>query len=296
METYGNDIEIQQGENFNMDVVLSASQIEYIPYLVSSQRKNPHFIVTVASTKYEKNMRYVRSWWNDPLNPQVIDVDGVMIVQALETFFQTTPIYLGELSSNPQIADIQKANSDESITHRYMYQYTLSSDRFDEKLGHKPYRYAFLDYTTETTGIKYVNPDPETGEDKNHNYTCKVVQNFASDITRHWGAQNYMYEITLVCGNTPKEVILECYNKYGLTHPDFPMPRKEDGTLYTADEQWGEQEDQYIAAAYKYIKRQWPNYLQPDIDEDSKLYYIDHPETIVPPSKLTVNNNLRQMI
>ena len=87
METFGNDIEIQQGENFNMDIVLSASNQEYIPFIVSSERKNPYFIVTVASTKYEKNMRYVDSWWNDPLS-----------IQKLETFIQTTPFSLGWLS------------------------------------------------------------------------------------------------------------------------------------------------------------------------------------------------------
>lgn len=296
METFGNDIEIQQGEYFNMDVVLSASNQEYIPFLVSSDRANPYFVITVASTKYEKNMRYVKSWWDDPLNPTNIIENGKTIVQKLETFIQTVPFSLGELSSNPTEQSIQTANPSESIDTRYFYQYTLSSDSFDTRIGHKPYRYAFLDYSSGTTTLKLVNPDIETGEDKNNNYTCKIVQNFSSDITRLWGAQNYMYQITLVSGKTNKEVILQTYDKYGITHPDFPIPRKEDGTLYGADEKWGADEDEWIEAAYKYIKRQWPTLLQPDIDADSKLYYIEEPETIVPPSKLTVNNNLRQMI
>ena len=288
METFGNDIEIQQGENFNMDVVLSASNVEYIPFLISSQRVNPYFVVTVASTKYEKNMRYVDSWWNNPLD-----------TQKLETFIQTTPFYLSKSNgwtADPTEAEIRKANPDESAEHRYFYQYERSSDSYDEKLGHKPYRYCFIDYSSGVNVVKYVVPDPDTGEDKLNNYTCKVVQNFSSDITRLWGAQNYMYQITLLSGKTNKEVILQIYNEYGTTHPDFPIARKEDGSLYTPDEQWGEQEYMWIAAAYKYIKKQWPNLLQPDIDVDSPLYYIETPETIVPPSKLTVNNNLRQMI
>lgn len=291
METFGNDIEIQQGENFNMDVILSASTQEYIPFLVSSRRPNPHFIVTVASTKYEKNMRYVDSWWDDPIK-----------MQSLETFFQTTPFWLDsptgerEWDHDPRIEEIQQANPNETINTRYFYQYILESDEFDERLGHKPYRYVFLDYVGGNTILKYVNPDVETGEDKNHNYACKVIQNFSSNITRLWGAQNYMYQITLVSGKTNKQVILEAYDTYGLTHPDFPIPRKEDGSLYAADETWGPQESEYIEACYKYIKRQWPNYLQPDIDADSPLYYIENPEPVVPPSKLTVNNNLRQMI
>ena len=275
METYGNDIEIQQGENFNMDVILTASNLEYIPFIVSSERKNPYFVITIASTKYEKNMRYVDSWWND-----------LLTTEALPTFYQTTPVYLGELETTPSTVDDIKRilpNINESSTIRYLYQYTLTSDSFDEEVGHKPYHYVYFDYTSGITTARY-------------DYECRVIQNFKSDITRLWGAQNYMYQITLVSGKTNKEVILDIYKEYGTTHPDFPIPKKEDGTLYTAYEQWGDQENEYIAAAYKYIKRQWPSLLQPDIDEDSPLYYIDNPETIVPPSKLTVNNNLRQMI
>lgn len=288
METFGNDIEIQQGEDFNMDVVLSASNVEYIPFLISSKRANPYFVVTVASTKYEKNMRYVQSWWNNPLD-----------TQKLETFIQTTPFYLSKYNgwnADPTEADIRKANPDESAENRYFYQYERSSDSYDEKLGHRPYRYCFIDYSSGTNVVKYVVPDPDTGEDKLNNYTCKVVQNFSSDITRRWGAQNYMYQITLLEGKTNKEVILQIYDKFGETHPDFPIARKEDGSLYGPNEKWGSQECKWIAAAYKYIKKQWPNLLQPDIDVDSPLYYIEIPETIVPPSKLTVNNNLRQMI
>lgn len=288
METFGNDIEIQQGENFNMDVVLSASNVEYIPFLISSQRVNPYFVVTVASTKYEKNMRYVDSWWNNPLS-----------TQKLETFIQTTPFYLYKYDgwkADPTEAEIRAANPDESAEHRYFYQYERSSDHYDEKLGHKPYRYCFIDYSSGTNIVKYVLPDPDTGEDKLKNYTCKIVQNFSSDITRLWGAQNYMYQITLVSGKTNKEVIRQVYDEFGATHPDFPIARKEDGSLYSPNEQWGDQEYMWIEAAYKYIKKQWPNLLQPDIDVDSPLYYIETPEVIVPPSKLTVNNNLRQMI
>lgn len=274
MEIFGNDIEIQQGENFNMDILLSASNLEYIPYIVSSEREHPYFVITIASTKYEKNMRYVDSWWNDPLT-----------TEKLPTFFQTKPVYLGELASRPSVIEDVSGYTDieESSTTRYLYQYTLQSDSEITELGHKPYYYMYFDYSTGITKAVY-------------DYECRIRQNFSSDITRLWGSQNYMYQITLVSGRTAKDIILQIYNEYGATHLDFPIPRKENGELYTADEQWGDEELIYIEAAYNYIKRQWPNLLQPDIDVDSPLYYIEAPETITPPSKLTVNNNLRQMI
>ena len=273
METFNNDIEIQQGENFNMDVLLSASNLEYIPFIISSQRKNPFFVITIASTKYEKNMRYVHSWWNDIVNGE----------HPIPTFYQTTPIDLGELVAAPITPEFAVQDDNEHGI-RYLYQYTLESEAIDEKVGHKPYHYIYVDYST---GISVIHND---------DYECKIIQNFSSDITRLWSAQNYMYQITLLDGKTNKEVILATYEKYGLTHPDFPIPRKPNGELYSADEQWGESEQEYIKSAYSYIKRQWPNLLQPDIDADSPLYYINSPETIISPSKLTVNNNLRQMI
>ena len=51
METFGNEIKVQQGEDFNIDILLSSNQIEYIPYIISNERKNPFFVVTVASTR-----------------------------------------------------------------------------------------------------------------------------------------------------------------------------------------------------------------------------------------------------
>lgn len=271
METFGNDIEIQQGEEFNMDVLVSASNVEYIPYLVSSERQNPYFVITIASTKYEKNMRYVDSWWNN-----------ILTIEKLPTFIQTTPFYIGERATAPQT--VQDVNNNlETKDTRYLYQYTLQSEEIDEELGHKPYHYVYFDYTSGTTQARY-------------DYECRIRQVFKTDITSKWGSQNYMYQITLVGGKTPKEVILNCYNEYGLNHPDFPILRKDNGELYNADESWGEEETTYIEAAYKYIKKQWPNYLQPDIDIDSELYFIDTPEVIIQPTKLTVNNNLRQII
>ena len=88
MEMYGNEIKVQQGEDFNLDILLSASQTEYIPFIISSQRNNPFFVITVASTKYEKNLRYVKSWWND------ISSDST-----IPRFFQTVPQDYGELDN-----------------------------------------------------------------------------------------------------------------------------------------------------------------------------------------------------
>ena len=57
MQSYENERVIQQGEDWNIDILLSQSEQEYIPYIVSIQREHPHFVLTVASTKFEKVLK-----------------------------------------------------------------------------------------------------------------------------------------------------------------------------------------------------------------------------------------------
>ncbi len=87
MESFLNERRVQQGEDWNLDIQLSQSQTEYIPFIVG-KRENPHWVITVASTKFEKNNRYVESWW-------------LALGGATPMFKQTTPQYIGELTKAP---------------------------------------------------------------------------------------------------------------------------------------------------------------------------------------------------
>lgn len=246
MESFGHERRVRQGEDWNLDITLSASNREYIPFIVSSQRNNPFFVVTIASTKYEKNFRYVRSWWNS--------VDNLNI----PTFYQTTPRYYGELSELPTDPS---AIEGESAETRYLYQYTLASDAIDITVGHKPYYYFYFDYSGETP----VRID---------NYSCRLRFNFPSSVTAEWTGQNYLYQITLVSGQLMQDRLNEIYDFYKPV--DWPKDN--------------------IEAQYKYVKIQYPKELQPDIDIDSPLGYIEIPEPILQPTKLEVFNNLRTLI
>ena len=97
MKSFGNEKRVQQGEDWNLDLLVSARSDEYIPYLISSELANPFFVVTVGSTKYDKNERYVKSWWNSIKNSKI------------PTFYDTNPIYCGEL---PETSDTYRANTD----------------------------------------------------------------------------------------------------------------------------------------------------------------------------------------
>ena len=245
MESFGNERQVHQGEDWNLDIRLSASAREYIPFIISSQRNHPFFVVTVASTKYEKNFRYVRSWWNS--------VDNLNI----PTFYQTTPRYYGEIEELPTNPITIEGESAET---RYLYQYTLASEQIDITVGHKPYHYFYFDYSGES-------PIRIDG------YECHIRFNFPSSITAEWTGQNYLYQITLVSGQLMEDRLKEIRNYYKPVN--WPTT---------------------IEAQYKYVKLHYPNELQPDIDVDSPLGYIEQPEPILPPTKLEVFNNLRTLI
>lgn len=262
METFGNEVRIQQGEDWNLDVLLSSNSQEYIPFIVSNQRKNPFFVVTVASTKYEKNLRYVASWWND------LSGNAASGQEPIPTFYQTVPQWyqevasINDLPSLPPIIDTT-TNARETANTRLLYQYTLSTDSIDPETGHKPYYYFYFDYNEAGTVVSRVDY-----------YECRIRFNFRSVETANWVSQNYLYQITLVSGDLMAKVLNDIALAHGMPE-DWPTA---------------------IAAQYNYVKVQWPTALQPDIDVTSPLGRIETPQVILSPTKLEVSNNLRKLI
>ena len=51
-----------------------------------------------------------------------------------------------------------------------------------------------------------------------------------------------------------------------------------------------------VEEQYYYVKANWPDALQPDIDVDSPLGSIEFTEPILRPTKLEVFNNIRKLI
>lgn len=182
MESFGNERKVQQGEDWNLDITLSSDNQEYIPYIISNERNNPHFVVTVASTKYEKNLRYVKSWWN-----ALVDIKG----EKIPTFYQTVPYYIREYADIEALPENPDITLESGIKDRLLYQYTLLNEEIDDELGHRPYHYYYFDY------------DPtDSFATRQDEYECTLRFNFVTRETANWESQNYMYQITLVSGPT----------------------------------------------------------------------------------------------
>lgn len=283
MQSYENERVIQQGEDWNIDVKLSQSVQDYIPYIVSSEREHPHFVLTVASTKFEKNHRYVESWWQE-------------IPDSQPRFKQTVPFFVGDFTADPTSFEdlIAKATAyDDKIgpdvaddtAYERLYQYTVKGSEF---------KYC---YTTDGTNIVL-------------GYELRMRFNILSHIpgleglqggTANWNSQEYMYQITLVSGQLMEDTLISLITstKYSNLNWRSDLPKKSD---YATTEE-------YIAALknmlknelvrkdiFNFVKQHIPDFFQKDIDWNSNLGQIWSPIPILKPTRLRVDSNLRVLI
>lgn len=284
MESFGMERRVQQGEDWNLDVEITADEYGQVPYIITNNRINPFFVITVASTKFEKNLRYVKSWWNK-------------VDDSIPRFYSTNPISYGELHDvdidgtllvadyhdllpdEPSTTDTDPTYGDEA--HPCLYQYTVESEAEDPRYGHKPYHYFYFKYGTTTSRID--------------EYYCFIRQNFLSKETAEWASQNYLYQITLVDG----ELMYNSLNAIYAAHFNeldpkslADWPKDAQGNVETTEDT----DFEVVEARYNYIKTRWPNEFQPDIEASSPLGRIEVPVPILRPTKLEVFNNLRTLI
>lgn len=287
MQSYENERVIQQGEDWNIDILLSQSEQEYIPYVVSSQREHPHFVLTVASTKFEKNHRYVESWWQE-------------IPDTQPRFYETTPFYVGNFTYEPtSFLDLRLNNSDIRLDppmHR-LYQYTVNN-------GEIKYCYRKDEFDVDQFG----NGDGHLGKD----YELRLRFNILSHVpglkglqggTANWNSQEYMYQITLVSGQLMIDTILDAIDNYPNLNWRKDMPRKADYIKQNkGEEAYNTDIREFLANetiredVFNFIKTHIPDFFQKDIDYNSNLGRIWSPIPILKPTRLRVDSNLRVLI
>lgn len=283
MQSYENERVIQQGEDWNIDVLLSQSVQGYIPYIVSSEREHPHFVLTVASTKFEKNHRYVESWWQE-------------IPDSQPRFKQTVPFFVGDFTADP-------TSFSDLVAKATVYDDKIGPDVADDTAYERLYQ-----YTVKGSEFKYCYTTD--GTDIVLGYELRMRFNILSHIpgleglqggTANWNSQEYMYQITLVSGQLMEDTLISLITstKYSNLNWRSDLPKKSD---YAANEE-------YIAALknmlknelvrkdlFNFVKQHIPDFFQKDIDWNSNLGQIWSPIPILKPTRLRVDSNLRVLI
>lgn len=285
MQTYENERVIQQGEDWNLDIKLSQSIGEYIPYIVSKEREHPHFVLTVASTKFEKNHRYVESWWQE-------------IPDTQPRFKQTVPFFVGDFEEDPiSFSDL--------ITKATAYDDEVGPELADDAAYERLYQ-----YTVDGGEFKYCYKDTDGA--LNLGYELYVRFNILSYLpgyegikggTSQWNAQEYMYSITLVSGQLMIDTLLDAIDNYPNLNWRKDMPRKAEYIKQNkGEEAYNTDIREFLANetvredVFNFIKLHIPDFFQKDIDHNSNLGRIWSPIPILKPTKLKVDSNLRVLI
>lgn len=180
MQVHNNEITVHRGETFTVSKIIRNR--DHSPYIVSSKLANPHWLLTVTSSRYNQANRYVLNKW---LNLEDVPRFEFTKPKSIEDglTFETAPLPAGyegdETSGYANVAVFTDGN-------KYKYWVYNNADKNDYS-GH--------------------------WED----YECKFTTLFGNDVTSEWSEQTYLYSIFLVSGNSTYEYLKTTCEMLGIT-------------------------------------------------------------------------------
>lgn len=169
MRIYADRIQVERGEAWTYDVYFQNR--DGSPYIVSSELQNPQILVTVASSKYTQNGRYIANFWND-------------VSQAYPRFYSTEPTVIVDTSAT-SISNLKPPSEYGVVLPDGQTYGTFSI-------------YAWTDNDGETHYLQWFW-DPVTLWQYKE-YSFHFVQQFPTEITNEWIEQSYVFGIKLVGG------------------------------------------------------------------------------------------------
>lgn len=178
MRTLNNILVVHRNETFTLDKIVQNR--DGSPYIISSELENPYWLLTVSSTRYDQNDRYIQNWWLDLSN--------------YPRFYYTTPVNLlsfKDSNGNSSFTSFEDVSSLNSFVGTYFngqqitemaandFVYYLEDDE-----GNRDYKY----WSVNLNGWQ--------------KYECRIIKLFQQEITRQWVEQTYVYSITLMSGTS----------------------------------------------------------------------------------------------
>lgn len=195
MKVSNNEITIQRGESFSFDKIIQNR--DGSPYIVSKELRNPHILISVSSTKFEQNNRYLNNFYLP------IPISG--------RFSHTTPIPLTEIltSENGEslYSDWPNLTVQNNVVMTGYYKGNLVNIEEND---------AVFSLKKEDGTVEYKYPSIADGEVKWIDYNFRFVKQFDSSITAKWNAQTYYYSINLVFGESTEHYIRQLCDERNL--------------------------------------------------------------------------------
>lgn len=92
MRILGTDIYAQRNETFGID--FTVRNADGTPYIVSSELDNPYLLLSIASTNYKQDNRYIKNYWLDMSNyPRFENTLPFDLTSLMTTSGGSTPRY-----------------------------------------------------------------------------------------------------------------------------------------------------------------------------------------------------------
>lgn len=172
MQVRNHDVSVIRGESWTLSKLIENR--DGSPYIISSRFKNPHWLVTVTSARYNQINRYFLNKWLELKN--------------LPRFEITQPVKLKSIDEN---YNFDNMNIPAGYEGDKMLGYANKAIFYDESPeGVTSYKY-----------WEYNNNDKDNFDGKWVDYYCPIITTFNTDITNQWVEQNYLYSILLVDGD-----------------------------------------------------------------------------------------------
>lgn len=191
MKTFNNEIIIHRGETFSIDKTVQNK--DGSPYVISSKLNNPYFLLTVSTTRYEQEDRYLKNYWLDLSNfPKFLSTQAFDLKSLMSTNNGTEPMYpngFDDITSR----SFNDANSTYYIAYGYIEGKLVFLDYndcvfyVDDENGNRIYKY-WDNSVVKGNVVGWLN------------YKCKIVKAFSHEDTSKWVEQSYTYSIKLVSG------------------------------------------------------------------------------------------------
>lgn len=186
MKTFNNELVIHRGETFSMDKVVQNK--DGSPYIVSNKLQNPYVLVSVSTTRYDQNKRYLLNQWL-PLSDKV----RFSITEPIDLLSFKTEAN-GTVSKYTSFDDVKRelvSENENCIVSGYIGDQFVYYD-YDDCVLYLQDERAVRDY-------KYWNLEQE----RLLKYEFRITCPFTQEMTSKWIEQSYVYSITLMSGELP---------------------------------------------------------------------------------------------
>ena len=194
MKVFNNEIVISRNEAFSIDKTIENK--DGSPYIISSRLNNPHFLISVSTTKYSQKDRYIMNYW--------LSLDNY------PRFLFTQPINLADIKTSAAGTESLYSSFDDltgSTISGYVDGVLVEYEPGDAVFyidinGKREYKYYDI------VAQKWIT------------YSCKIVKVFTQEHTKEWVEQSYTYSILLVSGESTLSYLRTQCNDKGIAYLD----------------------------------------------------------------------------